>query len=79
VAPDRWDSHYAGGPDRRRRGGQRCGIGAPECDAEGIIVYDRELRYQMWNRFMEQLTGRRAEDVLVWRENSNRVMKSLHT
>lgn len=35
-----------------------------ECAAEGIIVYDRELRYQMWNRFMEQLTGRRAEDVL---------------
>jgi PAS domain S-box-containing protein len=35
-----------------------------ECAAEGIIVYDRELRYQMWNRYMEQLTGRRAEDVL---------------
>ena len=35
-----------------------------ECAAEGIIVYDRELRYQMWNHFMEQLTGRRAEDVL---------------
>lgn len=35
-----------------------------EFTAEGIIVYDRELRYQMWNHFMEQLTGRRAEDVL---------------
>jgi PAS domain S-box-containing protein len=24
---------------------------------EGIIVYDRELRYVVWNRFMEELTG----------------------
>src|SRR5919198_2345569 len=35
-----------------------------DCAAEGIIVYDRELRYQVWNPFMEQLTGRRAEEVL---------------
>jgi formate hydrogenlyase transcriptional activator len=32
--------------------------------AEGIIVYDRELRYQLFNPFMERLTGKRAEDVL---------------
>ena len=32
--------------------------------AEGIIVFDRELRYQVWNRFMEQLAGRRAEEAL---------------
>jgi PAS domain S-box-containing protein len=32
--------------------------------AEGIIVYDPELRYQLWNPFMERLTGRRAEEVL---------------
>ena len=31
---------------------------------EGVIVYDRELRHQMWNAFMEKLTGRRAEEVL---------------
>ncbi|HEY0808918.1 MAG TPA: EAL domain-containing protein [Longimicrobiales bacterium] len=31
---------------------------------EGVIVYDRELRYQVWNRFMEELTGLAAEDVL---------------
>ena len=34
------------------------------CAAEGIIVYDLELRYVVWNPFMEQLTGRRAEEVL---------------
>jgi len=32
--------------------------------AEGIIVYDRELRYQVFNPTMERLTGRRAEEVL---------------
>src|SRR5271167_2526691 len=32
--------------------------------AEGIIVYDPELRYQLWNPYMEQLTGKRAEEVL---------------
>lgn len=31
---------------------------------EGIIVYDRNLRYKVWNRFMERLTGALAEDVL---------------
>ncbi len=31
---------------------------------EGIIVYDSDLRYVVFNRFMEQLTGRKAEDVL---------------
>src|SRR5262249_12973234 len=30
----------------------------------GIIVYDRELRYVVFNRFMERLHGVRAEDVL---------------
>src|ERR1700721_711885 len=32
--------------------------------AEGIIVYDPELRYQLWNPFMERLTGKRASGVL---------------
>jgi PAS domain S-box-containing protein len=32
--------------------------------AEGIIVYDPELRYQLWNPFMARLTGKRAEEVL---------------
>ena len=31
---------------------------------EGIIVYDREFRYVVWNRFMEELTGLPAEEVL---------------
>ena len=35
-----------------------------DCAAEGIIVCDRELRYQVWNRFMDQLTGRRADEAL---------------
>ncbi len=32
--------------------------------AEGIVVYDREFRCLVWNRFMEELTGLRAEEVL---------------
>jgi PAS domain S-box-containing protein len=31
---------------------------------EGIIVYGQDLRYQVWNPFMEQLTGLSAGDVL---------------
>jgi PAS domain-containing protein len=31
---------------------------------EGIIVYDRELRYRVFNPFMERLTGKRAEEML---------------
>jgi len=31
---------------------------------EGIIVYDHELRYKVFNPFMERLTGKRAEEVL---------------
>ena len=31
---------------------------------EGIIVYDRELRYKVFNPYMERLTGKRAEEVL---------------
>jgi len=31
---------------------------------EGILVYDRELRYRVFNPFMERLTGKRAEQVL---------------
>jgi PAS domain S-box-containing protein len=31
---------------------------------EGVIVYDRELRYQTWNPFMEQLSGVPASAVL---------------
>src|SRR5262249_37253243 len=30
----------------------------------GIIVYDTELRYVLFNPFMERLTGRRSEEVL---------------
>jgi diguanylate cyclase (GGDEF)-like protein/PAS domain S-box-containing protein len=31
---------------------------------EGIVVYDRELRYVVWNHSMEELTGLSAESVL---------------
>lgn len=31
---------------------------------EGIIVYGRDLKYQVWNRFMEELTGFTAQEVL---------------
>ena len=31
---------------------------------QGIIVYDRELRYKVFNPFMERLTGKPAEEVL---------------
>ncbi|HYI12393.1 MAG TPA: EAL domain-containing protein [Thermoanaerobaculia bacterium] len=31
---------------------------------EGIVVFDRELRYLLWNRFMEELTGMRAGQVV---------------
>ncbi len=31
---------------------------------EGIVVYDRNLRYSVWNRYMEQLTGIPGEVVL---------------
>jgi PAS domain S-box-containing protein len=32
--------------------------------AEGIIVYDAELRYQLFNPFMERLTGKLSQEVL---------------
>ena len=32
--------------------------------AEGIIVYDSDLRYKVFNPFMERLTGKRSQDVL---------------
>lgn len=32
--------------------------------SEGIVVYDRDLRYVRWNRFMEELTGMPAAEVL---------------
>jgi diguanylate cyclase (GGDEF)-like protein/PAS domain S-box-containing protein len=32
--------------------------------AEGIVVCDMQLRYVVWNRYMEELTGLAAEDVL---------------
>jgi PAS domain S-box-containing protein len=31
---------------------------------EGIIIYDRQLRYVVWNSFMEDMTGLPAEHVL---------------
>jgi PAS domain S-box-containing protein len=34
------------------------------CVHEGIIVYDLHLRYQLWNPFMEELSGMPASQVL---------------
>jgi len=31
---------------------------------EGILVYDSELRYVVWNKYMEELSGIKAEDVI---------------
>ena len=31
---------------------------------EGVVVYDREFHYQIWNRFMEELTGVPASETL---------------
>lgn len=31
---------------------------------EGIIVYGRDMRYQVWNPFMEKLTGKMASEVI---------------
>ena len=31
---------------------------------EGIVVYDRQLRYARWNPFMERYTGMKEKDVL---------------
>jgi PAS domain S-box-containing protein len=31
---------------------------------EGVVVYDREFRFQVWNRFMEELTGVPASETL---------------
>ncbi|HEX6693784.1 MAG TPA: EAL domain-containing protein, partial [Longimicrobiales bacterium] len=31
---------------------------------QGVIVYDQELRYQLFNRFMEEITGMRSEQVI---------------
>ena len=31
---------------------------------EGIVVYDRDLKYQVWNPFMEELKGMPAREVL---------------
>lgn len=49
-----------------RRAGQadRFAFDIIENAAEGIIVFDTELRYLLWNRFMEDLTGMSADEVL---------------
>lgn len=31
---------------------------------EGIVVYDKELRYRVWNKHMEQISGRTAAEVI---------------
>ena len=31
---------------------------------EGFVAFDRDLRYILWNRFMEELTGQSSEEVL---------------
>jgi len=43
---------------------------------EGIIVYDRDLRYVVWNRFMERMTGTKAKDVIG--RNALDIFPNLH-
>lgn len=31
---------------------------------EGVVVYDKKMRYQLWNPFMERLTGIAASEIL---------------
>jgi PAS domain S-box-containing protein len=31
---------------------------------EGIIVHDRDLRYQLWNPYMERMSGLKAKDII---------------
>lgn len=35
-----------------------------QCAKEGIIVYGPDLRYRVWNRCMEKMTGKSAREVL---------------
>lgn len=35
-----------------------------ECIREGVIVYDRDLRYQLWNPFMKKITGMSGDEVI---------------
>jgi len=35
-----------------------------ESAQEGVIVYGRDLKYRIWNKYMEELTGYSAQDVL---------------
>ena len=35
-----------------------------ECAHEGVVVYDKELRYVVWNKFMEEITGYKSEEVI---------------
>lgn len=34
------------------------------CAREGIVVYDRELRYVVWNPFMEEVSGLKAAELI---------------
>ncbi|PKL59900.1 MAG: hypothetical protein CVV33_05460, partial [Methanomicrobiales archaeon HGW-Methanomicrobiales-4] len=45
------------------------------CVNEGIIVYDHELRYRIWNRYMEDLTGLTATEIIG--RDSNELIKNL--
>ncbi len=31
---------------------------------QGVVVYDKELRYRLWNPFMEKITGKKEKEVL---------------
>jgi diguanylate cyclase (GGDEF)-like protein/PAS domain S-box-containing protein len=49
---------------REQREGSRFASEIINNAGEGIVVYDRELRYKLWNRFMEEMTGLPASAVL---------------
>lgn len=49
---------------RRRSEADRFASDIIDNAGEGIVVYDRELRYVLWNRFMEELTAVPEREVL---------------
>lgn len=63
--PDSGDDHPEPPPrTERESNAERLDSDIVSNAAEGIVMYDRHMRCVVWNRFMEELTGVRASDVL---------------
>jgi len=44
--------------------GRRLGLSVISSIRQGVIVFDKHLRYKLWNPFMEELTGIRAVEII---------------